>query len=142
MLFMATQPQTARFVELLTKEELAQDPKDFLAGHVVQWFHQLSISTQHFAGIYLLGHGLIKIGLVIGLLRGSRWSYPTALVFLTAFIFYQIYRLARTPSLGLYVLTTIDLIVVILIVREWCATKKECSGGAESASTRSRHQLS
>ncbi|MBU6247729.1 MAG: hypothetical protein KGN77_08220 [Xanthomonadaceae bacterium] len=36
MLFMATQPQIARFVGLLTKEELVEDPKDFLASHVAQ----------------------------------------------------------------------------------------------------------
>lgn len=103
----------------LTRQELIEDPGDFVANHVVHLAQQLSVSTQHFAGIYLLGHGLIKLCLVIGLLRGMRWSYPAAVVFLTAFIGYQCYRLAHTPSLSLTLLTILDVVVVLLIIHEW-----------------------
>lgn len=103
----------------LTREELIEDPGDFVANHLVHLAQQLSLGTQHFAGAYLLGHGVIKLGLVIGLLRGARWSYPVAVAFLTAFIGYQSYRLMYAPSFALSLLTALDIAVVILIVREW-----------------------
>ena len=118
-LLLTTQATIQRAVSLLTNEELAEDPRDYLANHVVRMAQQLSLSTQHFAAIYLFAHGAIKIALVVGLLRGWRWSYPAALLVLTDFIGYQLYRLAHLPSLGLSVLTALDLAVVILIWHEW-----------------------
>ncbi len=73
---------TQRAVALLIHEDLIEDPHDFLANLLVQTVQHLSIGTQHFAGVYLVGHGIIKIGLAIGLLRGLLWSYPLALLFL------------------------------------------------------------
>ncbi len=106
-------------VAWLTRTELIEDPGDFVASHLVRLAQQLSIETQHFAGVYLIVHGAIKVGLVVGLLRGVRGSYPAALVVLTAFIGYQCYRLAHAPSVSLLLLTAIDLVVVLLIAREW-----------------------
>ena len=48
-----------------------------------------------------------------------RWSYPAALVFLTVFIGYQIDRLVRLPSLVLFALTAIDVVMIGLIWHEW-----------------------
>lgn len=118
-LLLTTRRAILDVVGWLTREELVEDPGDFVANHLVHLAQQLSLGTQHFAGIYLLGHGVIKLGLVIGLLRGARWSYPAAVAFLTAFIGYQSYRLAHTPTLSLSLLTALDIAVVILIVREW-----------------------
>ncbi len=118
-LLLTTRNAILDVVGWLTREEIVEDPGDFVANHLVHLAQQLSLGTQHFAGIYLLGHGLIKLGLVIGLLRGARWSYPVAVAFLTAFIGYQSYRLAHTPSLSLSLLTAMDIAVVLLIVYEW-----------------------
>lgn len=118
-LLLTTRRAILDVVGWLTREELIEDSGDFVANHLVHLAQQLSLATQYFAGIYLLGHGVIKLGLVIGLLRGARWSYPAAVAFLTAFIGYQSYRLAHTPSLSLSLLTAMDIAVVILIVREW-----------------------
>ncbi len=106
-------------VAWLTRTELIEDPGDFVASHLVQLAQHLSIETQHFAGVYLIVHGAIKVGLVAGLWRGVRGSYPAALVVLTAFIGYQSYRLAHAPSVSLLLLTVIDIVVVLLIAREW-----------------------
>lgn len=103
----------------LTHKELIEDPGDVVANHLAHMARQLSMDTQHFAGIYLLAHGLIKISLVAGLLRGLRWSYPAAVAILTAFIGYQGYRLLHTHSISLALLTAIDATVVLLIVHEW-----------------------
>jgi len=106
-------------VRLATRGELIEDPNDFFANQAVHQASHLSTSAQHFAGAYLLGHGIIKIVLAVGLLRGLRWSYPTALLILVAFIFYQLYRLYHTHSLALGAFTGLDIVIVQLIWREW-----------------------
>jgi uncharacterized membrane protein len=118
-LLSTTQPMILAVVSWLTQKELLEDPGDFIANHLVHMAQQLSIGTLHFSGIYLLAHGLIKMALVGGLLRGSRWSYPAATVFLTALIGYQCYRLAHTASISLALLTLLDIVIVLLIVGEW-----------------------
>lgn len=106
-------------VAWLTREELAENPHAFVASHALKWAQHFSPSTQHFATLYLVAHGAIKIALVAGLLRGLRWSYPVALMVLTAFIAYQGFRLYHRPSWPLGFLTAVDVVVVFLIWREW-----------------------
>ncbi len=106
-------------VAWLTGAELLEDPGDFVANHLVRLAQHLSIGTQHFAGLYLIVNGAIKVSLVTGLRCGARGSYPVALLVLTSFIGYQCYRLAHQPSVSLLLLTVIDIVVVLLIAREW-----------------------
>lgn len=118
-LLLTTRPAIQRIVALLTRHELVEDPHDLLANLLVRAAHHLSIGTQHFAGVYLLGHGVIKISLAVGLLRGWFWSYPAALLFLATFIVYQLYRLLHTHSITLSLFTVFDVAIVLLIWREW-----------------------
>lgn len=118
-LLLTTQPAIQHVIALLTREELVEDPRDLLANYLMRMARHLSIGMQHFASIYLLVHGIVKAGLVICLLRGWHWAYPVALLLLTAFIFYQVYRLTQTPSLPLYFLTALDVVIVVLVWREW-----------------------
>lgn len=118
-LLLTSRPAIQHVVALLTRQELIEDPHDFVAQHLLQMTQHLSLGTQNFAGIYLLAHGLVKVAMVVGLLRGVRWAYPAAVVLMTAFIGYQGYRLFHQPSLLLVLLTVIDVTVTGLIVREW-----------------------
>ncbi|TJX42745.1 MAG: DUF2127 domain-containing protein, partial [Mesorhizobium sp.] len=95
-------------VNRLTQEELVEDPHDFIASHLMNAANHFSVGTQHFYAFYLLSHGLIKIALVAGLLRGKLWAYPASLVALLLFIVYQLYRFSYTHSAGLIVLTIFD----------------------------------
>lgn len=122
-LLLTTQAAIQRSIAFLTHGELLEDPHDFLANLLVQAAQHLSIGTQHFAGVYLVGHGIIKIALAIGLLRGLLWSYPLALLFLSAFIIYQLYRLGHTHSITLSLFTAFDFAIVLLIWREWQRAK-------------------
>ncbi|TPK64326.1 DUF2127 domain-containing protein [Mesorhizobium sp. B2-4-15] len=106
-------------VNRLTQEELTEDPNDFIASHLMHAASHFSVGTQHFYAFYLLSHGLIKIALVVGLLRGKLWAYPASLVALLLFIVYQLYRFSYTHSAGLIVLTLFDLIVIWLIWHEY-----------------------
>ena len=116
--FVSTDAITS-LVGTLTQEELLEDPKDFLASHLVQFAAQFSVSSQHFYAFYLLSHGLVKIALVIGLLRNRLWAYPASLVVMSLFIVYQLYRYSYTHSAALIVLSIFDVIVIGLIWHEY-----------------------
>ena len=118
-LLLTSRPAIRHAVALLTRQELLEDPHDVVANYLLHLSQHLSLGTQNFAGIYLLAHGLVKIAMVAGLLRGLRWSYPVAVALMTAFIGYQGYRLFHQPSPLLGLLTVIDVTVTALIVREW-----------------------
>jgi uncharacterized membrane protein len=106
-------------VNLLTQEELVEDPTDFVATHLRTIAQNFSVDSLHFYAIYLFSHGVVKIFLVIGLLRNKLWSYPASLIVLSLFIVYQVYRFSYTYSIGLIALSVLDLIVMGLICHEY-----------------------
>lgn len=111
-------------VNFLTQEELTEDPRDFVATHLLNAAQHLTGATQSFYAFYLIGHGLIKVLLVAGLLRQKLIAYPLSLAALGAFIAYQLYRYSYTQSLGLILLTIFDLIVAVLVWHEWRLLRK------------------
>jgi uncharacterized membrane protein len=124
LLYVVTTDAIASWVNTLTQEELIEDPGDFIAGHLSQMASQLSIASKEFYAFYLLSHGLIKLALVAGLLRGKLWSYPASLVALSLFMAYQVYRYSYTHSFGLLVLTVLDAVVMVLIWHEWNVVRR------------------
>lgn len=109
----------SEFVVNLTADELMRNPRDIIAGYLLQSALKFSIATKAFAAYYLLSHGIVKLLLVVALLRRKLWAYPASLVVLGLFIFYQVYRYTLTHSLALIVLTVFDVIVIWLIWHEY-----------------------
>lgn len=110
-----------RALTLLTQDELAKNPRDLVANYAIDIVNGLSVGTQHFVALYLLGHGIVKI-LVVGALLGNKvWAYPIAAIVFGAFIAYQIYRFTLTHSAGLIALSVFDASVVLLIWLEYRA---------------------
>ena len=124
MLYLVTTDTIASWVNLFTQEELIEDPNDFIASHLSQMAAEFSVASKEFYAFYLLSHGLIKLLLVIGLLRGKLWAYPASLAALGAFMVYQVYRYSYTYSPGLLALTVFDAIVMWLIWQEWGAVRR------------------
>src|SRR6266852_5370739 len=108
-----------RLVNVLTQDELIEDPGDFVATHLMNFAQNYTASTQHFYAFYLLSHGIIKAFLVIGLLRNKLWAYPVSLSVLGLFIVYQLYRFSYTHGFGLIALTVFDVMVMGLIWHEY-----------------------
>jgi uncharacterized membrane protein len=79
----------------------------------------LTGSSLEFGALYLVSHGVVKIALVAALLANRLWAYPWMIVFLIAFIAYQIYRTTFAFSIGLVALTVFDLVVVWLTYEEY-----------------------
>lgn len=124
LLFFVTPETISRIVIALTQHELSEDRNDIIATYLVRLAHDVSTSSQVFAGVYLLTHGVIKVFLVESLLRGRLLAYPTAIVFFAFFIMYQMYRYYLHPSIGMIVLSILDLIVIVLTWLEYRQLKR------------------
>lgn len=103
----------------LVRPELAEDNHDFVARHIATWADSFSIQTQHFYAWYLLSHGVVKLGLVSGLLLRKLWAYPTTIGVLSLFVTYQLVRYTQTHAIGLLILTALDVAVVGLTWHEY-----------------------
>jgi uncharacterized membrane protein len=117
--FFVTRHFLLAFAQWVTRDEFAEDPHDRIANFLLHSAQGLSLGTQHFAAAYLLGHGIIKLWLIAGLLRRRLWSYPVAIGVFSLFIVYQVYRLSITGSPWLVLLSMIDLVVIVLTWHEW-----------------------
>ena len=100
--------------------ELREDPKDFLANLLLHASHGV-VRLRIFAGILLVAHGAIKLGLVGAVVRRQLWAYPAAIVIFGGFVVFQFYQIATGPSVFLWLLTLIDILVIALIVHEYLA---------------------
>lgn len=119
VLYLASMNSIVALVNMITQEELIEDPKDFVATRLLSAAQNFSVGSKEFYAFYLLSHGLIKILLVIGLLKNRLWAYPGSLVALGLFVLYQLYRFSYTHSYGLILLTMFDLLLMVLIWHEY-----------------------
>ena len=121
---------------VLARHELADEPNDWVVMTLRHLAESFSVETRHFASAYLIGHGILKIFLAVTLLRERLWAFPTALSVLAIFVAYQLHRFVRTHSIVLLALTVVDLVVMVLIWREYRSRLEafllldEASGGA------------
>jgi uncharacterized membrane protein len=105
-------------VDALVHTELLDD-HDRVSTYLMHATERISVGGKNFAAFYLLTHGVVKLVLVAGLLRGKLWAYPASLAVLGLFIAYQLYRLTFAFSLGLVVLTIFDAVIILLIWQEY-----------------------
>jgi uncharacterized membrane protein len=117
-----------RFVSNLLNPELSEDPGDFVATHLLRASQQFAAGGRHFASFYLLSHGLVKIVRIVALFGGRLWAYPTMIVTLSAFVFYQGYRFVHTHSLFMFFLTLFDMVVIVLTRLEYVKQKSPVAG--------------
>jgi len=119
LFLLASRDWIVRTAIYLTRPELTEDPSDPVALFLRHSAMNLGNGSQGFAGTYLMVHGLVKLLLVAGLLRGKVWSYPASLWVLGGFVAYQAYRWTITHSPWLIALTLLDLVVIALVWHEW-----------------------
>jgi uncharacterized membrane protein len=113
-----------------TAHELAQDPHDLVARHLLHSASQLSHSTTLYGAVYLLAHGIAKVILVVLVLRNKLWAYPWMIGLLMVFIAYQLYRITYRPSVALVALTLFDAFVAWLTWREYRAKRALAAAAA------------
>ena len=107
------------FVHVFFREELFEDPNDVVANYLISVADHLNISTKTFAAVYLLAHGVIKVGLVGAIWRQRLWAYPLAGIIFFLFIIYQVARFIFTHSLMLVLITPVDIVIIALLPHEY-----------------------
>lgn len=120
--FFGTGP-VVNLVDWMTQDELSHDPHDLVANALRHGAARFSVVGEHFAALYLLAHGIVKLFVIVALLRNKLWAYPVSLVVFGGFVLYQIYRYDVIGGVGLIVLTVIDLIIIWLIWLEYRAVR-------------------
>ncbi len=123
-LFFVSPASILRVVAFLTQDELAEDPRDLVANYLLHAAKHFSLRSEYFMALYLLSHGVIKLGLVGALLKNKLWAYPLAVVVFGAFIVYQLYRFTFTHAVGLIALSLFDAVVIWLVWLEYRALKR------------------
>jgi uncharacterized membrane protein len=81
--------------------------------------------TRLFAIIYLLAHGVIKLALVWALLRKILIAFPIGVVVLTGFVVYEVWRAAHTHSIALPIFAALDVVIIVLVIREYFKLRRE-----------------
>ena len=99
--------------------DLSRNPHDVIGAHLRHFGEGFTGSGRHFAAVYLLSHGLLKLIVVIELLKNRLWAYPLMMVMLAVFIGYQSYRYSLTHSTVMMLLTIFDLAVGVLTWMEY-----------------------
>jgi uncharacterized membrane protein len=120
-ILLAALPQQAilRIANLLTQEELLEDPRDVVANYLLRGVRSLAIDQKSAAAFFLLSHGAVKLFLIVAVLRSKPWAYPAFIIALGLLISYQSYKLLHVFSLGLMALTILDCIVLVLAWHEY-----------------------
>jgi uncharacterized membrane protein len=118
LLFVSNQT-IASFTYKLLSPELAEDPNDWLANHLLTWVLHLSADSKTFAVAYLLVHGIVKLAIVVAIWFSQLWAYWLAGIVFSLFVIYQMARFAVTHSMLMLVLTAVDLIIIALLPPEY-----------------------
>lgn len=91
----------------------------FIAEYVARVDSELARSGLAFLIIFLITHGLVKLGLVYCLLREIVRAYPVALAILGAFLVYQVYVFVINPTIGMAIFSVLDAVIVWLVWGEY-----------------------
>ena len=109
--------------------DLVGSPDGFLARHLVAGTAEFASGNRTFVILYLGLHGVVKLALVVALLRRWMPAYPVAAVVLSVFVAYELYRAVRTGSVVLPVLAAVDILIIIMVVREYLLLRREFRTG-------------
>lgn len=121
LLLLVPHAVTNGFLSALIQWEHRADVHHFLAYpmlHLGQW---MATGSRLLAAAYLLGHGVIKIVIVVALLEKRPWAYRGAIVLLSLFVGFQLYWLGFSFSTTLFLLTSLDIVVIWLVWHEYRA---------------------
>lgn len=121
-----------RVVTFFVQDEIKEDPHDFIANYLLRAAQTFGGSSQSFAALYLLIHGVINALIVIALWKEKLWAYPVSFAALGAFAAYQLYLLTFGYSLWLVLFTILDIIIIFLIWHEYGVLRKRRAAARKS----------
>ncbi|MBO0839606.1 MAG: DUF2127 domain-containing protein [Sciscionella sp.] len=114
------------WADAIVTRDLLGDPNGPIASHVKTAAANFANGPTHwFAIAYLLFHGVVKLALVFVLLRKILWAFPVGCAVLAAFIVYEIIHAIHTHSIALPILAAMDVIIIVLVWREFLGLRRE-----------------
>ena len=116
-----------QFIHFMFHNRLVADPNDPLATYALRQLHEFDMTRHMFVGIYLMLHGLVKVGIVAGLYSERLMAFPIGITVLGIFIAYEFERFVATHSLVLLALSVLDAFIVVLAWREYQALKAKAA---------------
>ena len=119
VLLIVSNQQITDFIYRFFAHEILEDPADFFANILMRLSSQLSPSTQLFAAIFLLSHGIVKLILATAIWLNKLWAFPISGIVLSALVVYQIIRITATHSVVLILLTIIDIAIIAMLWPEY-----------------------
>lgn len=111
--------QLAALAGSLAAGLFSEDPDSLLAGLILRESARIDTRDMVIGAVYLIVHGVVKLAIVVALARGSRRVYPWAVGVLGLLAVAQIVELVLRFTLGVLLLTGLDLLIIALIAREW-----------------------
>ncbi len=117
--YFVTIPQIRRLTSWILHLRIFADGHDRKTIFVQHALGNLPMNAKTFLAVYLALHGLLKIGLVAGLLSGKRWAYPLGLIGLGAFVFYQVFHYAKHGNAIILVFAAFDIFIMWMVWKEW-----------------------
>ncbi len=125
LLTFLTPDRMNRFMALITRRELLEDPNDLFMNLLLKISGSFSIDKQHFLIFYLLTHGVVKLIIITLLWRRKLWAYPISIGVFLFFITYQMHKYAQSPSVMYIALTILDSILIFLTFMEYRNLKQQ-----------------
>ncbi len=122
--FIVSQEFLSRIVGWYLRGELVENQHDTVASFFLSQLSGMSLSTQHFIGLYFLSHGIIKFFIVYNILKKRYWAYPFAIIIFSFFTLYQVYLYIESWSLWMIGLIIVDIVVAVLTYIEYQSVKK------------------
>lgn len=106
----------------LTGMILWSDPDNTIALAVRHSFSHFSTRQRVFGALFLLGHGIVKSTVVVGLWMRWPWAFRLAIVALIGFAGYEGWRGLHGHSLGFGAIAVLDLAAAGLV---WAEFRRE-----------------
>jgi uncharacterized membrane protein len=103
----------------LTGDELIEGQTDPVIGLVMQFARGFAATPREYWAFLFISHAFVKIFLLWGLFREKLWAYPASAVVFGLFVVSQLHQTYFTPSLALWLVTAFDVVLIILILREY-----------------------
>jgi uncharacterized membrane protein len=107
------------FAVWATAPELAKHPGSHAIHAIRHGAYNFAHSSHKFAIIYLLAHGILKVGLVVNLFIEHMWIFPVSAVVLLGFISFMGVKLTMHWSPWLFAFAVFDTVTLALVLNEW-----------------------
>lgn len=133
-LFLSDNPvRVNSMINALTFHLLSPSQLSYLSFHLLHASQAIAGRAPYFIFLFLLSHGVAKVGLVTALWFNRMWAYPMMILLLVAFIAYQVYVMIYNPTIFMALLTLFDVFVIWLTKEEYAKQRVLKSARAETA---------